>query len=112
MSKQIALVQLLENLHYASILCVGDVILDHFHSGSVDRISPEAPIPVLKLEDKVTMLGGAGNVVRNLAGLGSQVNFTTVIGKDSEGEEIRKLIRQEGLVDARYSLMTPHVKHP
>jgi len=100
MSKQIALVQLLENLHYASILCVGDVILDHFHSGSVDRISPEAPIPVLKLEDKVTMLGGAGNVVRNLAGLGSQVNFTTVIGKDSEGEEIRKLIRQEGLVDS------------
>ena len=99
MSKQISLIPLLKNLHLAQVLCIGDVILDHFYSGSVDRISPEAPIPVLKLENKVTMLGGAGNVVRNLAGLGAQVNFTTVIGKDIEGEEIKRLIREECLRD-------------
>ena len=100
MSQQITLIALLERLHHARVLCVGDVILDHFHSGSVERISPEAPIPVLKLENKVTMLGGAGNVVRNLVGLGSQVSFTTVIGRDSEGEEVKRLIREEGLVDS------------
>jgi D-beta-D-heptose 7-phosphate kinase / D-beta-D-heptose 1-phosphate adenosyltransferase len=99
MSAQISIFQLLENLHHARVLCIGDVILDHFHYGSVNRVSPEAPIPVLKLERKVTMLGGAGNVVRNLAGLGAQVNFTSVIGKDPEGAEIKRLIREEGLVD-------------
>jgi len=98
MSEPIKLIPLLEGLHRARVVCIGDVILDHFYSGSVDRISPEAPIPVLKLENKVTMLGGAGNVVRNLAGFGSQVNFITVIGKDNEGEEIKKLIREEALV--------------
>jgi D-beta-D-heptose 7-phosphate kinase / D-beta-D-heptose 1-phosphate adenosyltransferase len=99
MSAQISIFALLENLHHARVLCIGDVILDHFHYGSVDRVSPEAPIPVLKLERKVTMLGGAGNVVRNLAGLGAQVNFISVIGKDPEGSEIKRLIREEGLVD-------------
>jgi D-beta-D-heptose 7-phosphate kinase/D-beta-D-heptose 1-phosphate adenosyltransferase len=94
-----SLIALVENLHRARVLCVGDVILDHFHSGSVDRISPEAPIPVLKLENEATMLGGAGNVVRNLAGLGVNVNFTTVIGKDNDGTEIERLIREEGLSD-------------
>jgi D-beta-D-heptose 7-phosphate kinase/D-beta-D-heptose 1-phosphate adenosyltransferase len=99
MSVQTSLIALLEDLHRARVLCVGDVILDHFHSGSVDRISPEAPIPVLKLENEVTMLGGAGNVVRNLTGLGAKVNFTTVIGKDNDGAEIKRLIREEGLAD-------------
>ena len=99
MSAQISIFELLENLHHARVLSIGDVILDHFHSGSVNRISPEAPIPVLKLEKKITMLGGAGNVVRNLAGLGAQVNFTSVIGKDPEGVEIKRLIREEGLIN-------------
>ena len=91
MSAQISIFALPENLRHARVLCIGDVILDHFHYGSVDRVSPEAPIPVLKLEKKVTMLGGAGNVVRNLAGLGVQVNFTSVIGK------ILKELRSKGL---------------
>ena len=99
MSAPISIISLLENLHLARILCIGDVILDHFYSGSIDRISPEAPIPVLKLENKVSMLGGAGNVVRNLAGLGAKVSFTTVVGKDIDGDEIKRLICKEGLVD-------------
>ncbi len=99
MSAPISIISLLENLHCARILCIGDVILDHFYSGSIERISPEAPIPVLKLENKVSMLGGAGNVVRNLAGLGAKVSFTTVVGKDVDGDEIKRLICKEGLVD-------------
>lgn len=99
MSAPMSIISLLENLHRARILCVGDVILDNFYTGSIDRISPEAPIPVLKLQNKVTMLGGAGNVVRNLASLGAQVNFNTVVGKDVEGAEIKRLIIEEGLLD-------------
>ena len=56
------LVPLTVALAGARVLAVGDVMVDHFQYGTVDRISPEAPIPVLKVEDEFTMLGGAGNV--------------------------------------------------
>lgn len=93
------LISLVESLSEARVLCIGDVILDHFHYGSVDRISPEAPIPVLKLEREVSMLGGAGNVVRNLVGMGAGVRFATVVGKDSDGREVERLIVEEGITD-------------
>ncbi len=99
MSERASLITLTENLKFAKVLCIGDVILDHFHYGSVDRISPEAPIPVLKLESDVSMLGGSGNVVRNLAGLRAAVRFATVVGKDSDGREIKRLIAEEGITD-------------
>jgi len=99
MSDRTTLISLVETLNTARVLCVGDVILDHFHYGSVGRISPEAPIPILKLERDVSMLGGAGNVVRNLAGLGAGVRFATVVGKDSDGREIERLIGEEGIAD-------------
>jgi len=99
MNARSALISLVESLKNARVLCVGDVILDHFHYGSVGRISPEAPIPVLKLEREASMLGGAGNVVRNLVGLGASVRFATVVGKDSDGREVERLILEEGLAD-------------
>ncbi len=55
------------------ILCAGDVMLDRFVYGTAGRISPEAPIPVLLIDHEETTLGGAGNVVRNLAALGARV---------------------------------------
>jgi len=99
MNTRSGLIALTETLGAARVLCIGDVILDHFHYGSVERISPEAPIPVLKLDRQVSMLGGAGNVVRNLVGLGAQARFVTVIGNDGDGREIERLIAQEGLAD-------------
>jgi D-beta-D-heptose 7-phosphate kinase/D-beta-D-heptose 1-phosphate adenosyltransferase len=99
MSPRANLISLVESLSSAKILCIGDVILDHFHYGSVARISPEAPIPILKLEREATMLGGAGNVVRNLVGLGTSVRFITVVGKDNNGIEIKRLISAEGITD-------------
>ena len=99
MSASPDLITLVENLKNARVLCVGDVILDHFNYGSVERISPEAPIPVLKLEKEVSMLGGAGNVVRNLVGLGAKVRFATVVGKDNDGREVERLIAAEGIID-------------
>lgn len=76
------------------VLCVGDVMLDCFVYGHVDRISPEAPIPVLRVEREAAMLGGAGNVVRNIVGLGASVEFVSVVGSDSAGLEVTGLVGQ------------------
>jgi D-beta-D-heptose 7-phosphate kinase/D-beta-D-heptose 1-phosphate adenosyltransferase len=69
-------------------LCAGDVMLDRFIYGDVTRISPEAPIPVLQVTSEQSMLGGAGNVVRNLCSLGARVSFAGVAGNDSYAGEI------------------------
>jgi len=67
--------------------------------GDVDRISPEAPIPVLRVTGETRMLGGAGNVVRNLAALGAKTRFLTVVGDDAAGDEVRVLVENEPGVD-------------
>jgi D-beta-D-heptose 7-phosphate kinase/D-beta-D-heptose 1-phosphate adenosyltransferase len=74
------------------ILCVGDVMLDRFVRGKILRISPEAPVPVFHIENEERILGGAGNVVRNLEALGASVTFISVVGKDREGTEIQDLL--------------------
>ncbi|HUD53106.1 D-glycero-beta-D-manno-heptose-7-phosphate kinase [Parvibaculum sp.] len=89
-----------EALKGARILCVGDVMLDRYIYGDVERISPEGPIPVLRVKDERTMLGGAGNVVRNLAALGAHVAFASVIGADDIGEEISRMLAAVPQVDA------------
>ena len=88
------LAALVSRLAAAHVLCVGDVMLDRFVYGRVDRISPEAPIPVLSVELESAMLGGAGNVVRNLGGLGARAEFVSVVGKDAAGREITSLVGQ------------------
>lgn len=76
----------------ASVLCIGDIMLDRFVHGVVERISPEAPIPVMRVEREVSMLGGAGNVVRNLVGLGAQVRFLGLVGDDPAGREVADML--------------------
>lgn len=90
--KKTKLVSLVEQLNKARILVVGDVMLDRFVYGEILRISPEAPVPVLRAGETKPVLGGAGNVVRNLLSLGSYVSFISVIGDDPEGIEIRDLL--------------------
>jgi D-beta-D-heptose 7-phosphate kinase / D-beta-D-heptose 1-phosphate adenosyltransferase len=82
----------IERLKDAHVLCVGDVMLDRYVYGAVERISPEAPIPVLRMEREAAMLGGAGNVVRNLSALGAHVAFVSVVGNDQAGREISALV--------------------
>jgi len=83
------------------VLCVGDVMLDHFVYGSVERISPEAPVPVLKVERETWMPGGAGNVARNLAALGASTTLASVIGTDSAGHTLAtQFADQPGLTPA------------
>ena len=75
-----------------SVLVVGDVMLDRFVYGSVDRVSPEAPVPILTVERELAMPGGAGNVVRNLTALGASVAFVSVVGDDQAGSDLTGLI--------------------
>jgi len=77
------------------LLCIGDLMLDHFVYGSVERISPEAPIPVLKVGREQRMLGGAGNVARNSTALGAEVALIATVGDDGAGRDVALLIEQE-----------------
>lgn len=74
------------------VLCVGDVMLDHFLYGKVERISPEAPVPVFNFQSEKRMLGGAGNVVANLHSLGCSADLICFIGNDDAGCEVRALL--------------------
>jgi len=74
------------------ILVVGDLMLDHYIWGSCDRISPEAPVQVVKVQKESYLLGGAGNVVRNLVQLGASVSVASVLGDDEAGEKIKNAL--------------------
>lgn len=91
---------LVERLAEAKVLCIGDIMLDKFVYGEVNRISPEAPIPVLKTKSDKLLLGGAGNVANNLSCLGVETHFISVIGNDSTGKTITKLIKKIPNIEA------------
>lgn len=78
----------------ARVACVGDLMLDRFIYGKVDRISPEAPIPVLRVSRDLTMLGGVGNVVRNIHSIGGSADLLAVVGPDEPASQIRRLVGQ------------------
>jgi D-beta-D-heptose 7-phosphate kinase/D-beta-D-heptose 1-phosphate adenosyltransferase len=82
-----------------SVLVVGDVMLDRYVYGTVERVSPEAPVPILTIERELAMLGGAGNVVRNLTALGAAVAFISVVGDDQPGSELTGLIGGQANVE-------------
>lgn len=79
-------------LKRASVLVIGDVMLDRYVYGTVERISPEAPIPVIAIEREATMPGGAGNVVRNLVAMGAAAAFVSVVGDDVAGSDLTALV--------------------
>jgi D-beta-D-heptose 7-phosphate kinase/D-beta-D-heptose 1-phosphate adenosyltransferase len=98
------LISAIENFAEVRVLCAGDVMLDYFVYGDIERISPEAPVPVVRVHHEECMLGGAGNVVRNLASLGAAVSFVSLIGDgDSAGEKIGELLA--ALPNVRASLI-------
>lgn len=78
---------------------VGDVMLDQFLYGAVERISPEAPVPVVEVEREVAFLGGAANVVRNLRALGAQVELYGAVGQDPAAERVRQELSAVGVGD-------------
>lgn len=76
------------------ILVIGDLLLDQYLWGSTKRISPEAPVQIVDIDQETTILGGAGNVVNNLHALGAKVDIISVIGNDSVGKSLKKLLKK------------------
>ncbi len=87
----------LPNLTTGRILVVGDVMLDRYWFGDVERISPEAPVPVVRIARTEERPGGAANVARNAAALGARTSLLSVVGNDEAGESLRKLTAAENV---------------
>ena len=88
---------LLEKIAGRSILIVGDVMLDHFVVGRVDRISPEAPVPVVQYERDEYRLGGAANVASNIVAMGGRVQTIGVVGADDDGKRLASQMGATGI---------------
>ena len=90
----------LKMLNKGHVLVFGDIILDRYISGSVDRVSPEAPVPVLKPSNEEIRLGGAANVALNLSSLGSNTTLIGVTGKDESSTQIIDLLKKNNIKKA------------
>jgi rfaE bifunctional protein kinase chain/domain len=97
MMDQSAFEALFGSFNHTKIGVVGDIMLDTYWWGSVDRISPEAPVPIVSLQRKEIRVGGAANVALNLRALGAPTTLFAVIGKDAEGEALNTLLQTEGI---------------
>jgi rfaE bifunctional protein kinase chain/domain len=86
-----------ERLAAARVLVVGDAMLDRYWFGAVDRISPEAPVPVVRIDREEERLGGAANVALNVKSLGAQTTLLTVVGTDEPARRLRALLEQHGV---------------
>ena len=89
--------QLFEGFATTKIGVVGDIMLDTYWWGSVDRISPEAPVPIVSLQRKETRVGGAANVALNLRALGATTTLFAIVGTDAEANELNALLKAEGI---------------
>lgn len=91
------LAAILEGAHDTSVLVVGDLMLDRYLLGSVDRISPEAPVPVLTVEEESSAVGGAGNVAANVVSLGARCSLVGCVGEDEGGRELEARLVEAGI---------------
>ncbi len=85
-------------LHAAKVLVVGDVMLDRYWFGDVERISPEAPVPVVRIRHSEERLGGAANVARNITAIGATAGLLAAVGNDEPGRAISALIATSEIV--------------
>ncbi len=100
------LTALLERMQGRRLVVVGDAMLDRYLLGDTERISPEAPVPVVKVSDRHTALGGAANVAANVAALGGICRLVGVTGEDPDGEALRAAMERAGL-EGRWLLSVP-----
>ena len=84
-------------MQQSRVLVVGDAMLDRYWFGAVDRISPEAPVPVVRVTREEERLGGAANVALNVKTLGAQATLLTVVGDDEPARKLRQLLEQQGV---------------
>ena len=100
------LAQLARSLRRCTVVVIGDVMLDRYVTGDAERLSPEAPIPVLNVTDEQTLLGGAANVAMKVVELGAKVRIVGLIGEDSAGSEVRALLEASG-IDTTHLVVHP-----
>jgi D-beta-D-heptose 7-phosphate kinase / D-beta-D-heptose 1-phosphate adenosyltransferase len=101
-----ALLAILDRYGGTRIWVVGDLMLDEYVMGAVERISPEAPVPVVRVRDTEHRLGGAANVARQVAALGAEVSLAGTIGEDSAGDDFLRLCRASN-IDTRAVIRLP-----
>src|SRR5688500_20250735 len=99
MADQVGLIELVERMPRSRVVLVGDLMLDRYVYGNAERLSPEAPVPVLHYQREELRLGGAGGVAAMLAALGAQVRVVGVVGCDDAGRQVRRLLRECGVSD-------------
>jgi rfaE bifunctional protein kinase chain/domain len=85
--------QLFKNFEGLNILIIGDVMIDSYYWGKVDRISPEAPVPIVAVQKKESRMGGAANVALNIQAMGANPILCSVIGDDADGDEFMELVK-------------------
>lgn len=93
--------KILQGMKSRTIMVIGDIMLDHYIWGRVDRISPEAPVPVVEVQEEQFKLGGAGNVANNLLGLGAKVLIAGVRGNDPHGDILLDAFKKEHIPTQR-----------
>jgi D-beta-D-heptose 7-phosphate kinase/D-beta-D-heptose 1-phosphate adenosyltransferase len=91
------LTRLLAEFARVRLLVIGDLVLDEYVWGDAERVSPEAPVPVVLVRDETLVLGGAGNVVRNVVALGGRASFCSVVGDDAAGHRAADLLKNLGV---------------
>lgn len=91
------LIKFIDDFKNKEIIVIGDIMLDHFVKGSVSRISPEAPVPVVNVESEDFVAGGAGNVAVNLAVLGARPTLVSVVGQDIKGSILTQFLKDKGV---------------
>jgi D-beta-D-heptose 7-phosphate kinase / D-beta-D-heptose 1-phosphate adenosyltransferase len=91
---------LLHAMTRRTVICVGDLMLDEFVYGEVSRISPEAPAPVMAVQRSESNIGGAGNVARNIAGLGARCIFVGLVGEDDAGAQLKAALAREDRIES------------
>lgn len=87
------------NLNKSRIMVIGDVMLDRYWFGAVNRISPEAPVPIAKINKTEARPGGAANVARNISSLNGNVDLISTIGDDEAGNELENILKNEGVTN-------------
>lgn len=95
--RQEELKKLFEQMNQLHVVVVGDVMLDNYWWGDVDRVSPEAPVPIVMLKNRESRMGGAANVAMNCKALGAKVSLASVVGKDHEGHLLKDMAEQQDI---------------
>ena len=91
------IINLFKDFNNQKVLIIGDVMIDAYYFGKVERISPEAPVPIVSVKGKESRLGGAANVALNIKALGATPILCSVIGNDRDAEKFNDLLIEEGL---------------